>query len=157
MHGLIFETSVCYWQNQPGCYLCSHHSPQKGENDEKILSSKGRHFFNNVTMRFTTTDMIINNLDQLLTGEMFHYLWCITILPSHAEYAFLIFPKPKGVFMLQKRSSQEGRTYLKKDNDHVIQTYTKSAITTNSFRSYNKQSLRAWPPIPIMNSTQDTS
>ena len=21
MHGLIFETSVCYWQNQPGCYL----------------------------------------------------------------------------------------------------------------------------------------
>ena len=20
MHGLIFETSVCYWQNQPGCY-----------------------------------------------------------------------------------------------------------------------------------------
>jgi hypothetical protein len=22
MHGLIFETSVCYWQNQPGCYLC---------------------------------------------------------------------------------------------------------------------------------------
>jgi hypothetical protein len=45
----------------------------KGGNDEKILSSKGRHFFN-VTMRFTTTDMIINNLDQLLTGEMFHYL-----------------------------------------------------------------------------------
>jgi len=23
MHGLIFETSVCYWQNQPGCYLFS--------------------------------------------------------------------------------------------------------------------------------------
>jgi hypothetical protein len=23
MHGLIFETSVCYWQNQPGCYLKS--------------------------------------------------------------------------------------------------------------------------------------
>ena len=23
MHGLIFETSVCYWQNQPGCYLSS--------------------------------------------------------------------------------------------------------------------------------------
>jgi hypothetical protein len=21
MHGLIFETSVCYWQNQPGYYL----------------------------------------------------------------------------------------------------------------------------------------
>jgi hypothetical protein len=21
MHGLIFETSVCYWQNQPGFYL----------------------------------------------------------------------------------------------------------------------------------------
>ena len=21
MHGLIFETSVCYWQNQPGCYF----------------------------------------------------------------------------------------------------------------------------------------
>ena len=24
MHGLIFETSVCYWQNQPGCYLYIH-------------------------------------------------------------------------------------------------------------------------------------
>lgn len=24
MHGLIFETSVCYWQNQPGCYLTVH-------------------------------------------------------------------------------------------------------------------------------------
>ena len=24
MHGLIFETSVCYWQNQPGCYLWNH-------------------------------------------------------------------------------------------------------------------------------------
>jgi len=21
MHGLIFETSVCYWQNQPGFYF----------------------------------------------------------------------------------------------------------------------------------------
>ena len=26
MHGLIFETSVCYWQNQPGCYLLTKKS-----------------------------------------------------------------------------------------------------------------------------------
>ena len=34
MHGLIFETSVCYWQNQPGCYLEGHQSgriPTKSE------------------------------------------------------------------------------------------------------------------------------
>jgi hypothetical protein len=23
MHGLIFETSICYWQDQPGSYFCS--------------------------------------------------------------------------------------------------------------------------------------
>ena len=28
MHGLIFETSVCYWQNQPGCYLGYRHSTE---------------------------------------------------------------------------------------------------------------------------------
>ena len=28
MHGLIFETSVCYWQNQPGCSLSSRSSTQ---------------------------------------------------------------------------------------------------------------------------------
>jgi hypothetical protein len=26
MHGLIFETSVCYWQNQPGYYLASSYA-----------------------------------------------------------------------------------------------------------------------------------
>jgi hypothetical protein len=22
MHGLIFETSICYWQDQPGSFVC---------------------------------------------------------------------------------------------------------------------------------------
>src|SRR3546814_18974047 len=31
MHGLIFETSICYWQSQPGCYhekIGRVHSPK---------------------------------------------------------------------------------------------------------------------------------
>ena len=30
MHGLIFETSVCYWQNQPGCYLSGKYVAYNG-------------------------------------------------------------------------------------------------------------------------------
>jgi hypothetical protein len=40
MHGLIFETSVCYWQNQPGCYLSDlQFEAENRMNDESIHSS----------------------------------------------------------------------------------------------------------------------
>ena len=52
MHGLIFETSVCYWQNQPGCYLCSHLAPRSQMKimTEEFLRTLGIDF-QNVTMR----------------------------------------------------------------------------------------------------------
>ena len=49
MHGLIFETSVCYWQNQPGCYLFN----TKIESISPIRSEdlKGRMFSHSVFER----------------------------------------------------------------------------------------------------------
>ena len=116
MHGLIFETSVCYWQNQPGCYLCSHLAPRSQMKimTEEFLRTLGIDF-QNVTMRSQLL-IFINNLDQLRSEEYFTCKY--TILPSRAEYAFLISPKVKGVFMLQKRLFRE-KTYLK-NIDHVI-------------------------------------
>ena len=43
MHGLIFETSVCYWQNQPGCYLCSTRSvPESTDREESHTKPTSR-------------------------------------------------------------------------------------------------------------------
>ena len=41
MHGLIFETSVCYWQNQPGCSLSSRSSIQTRVPTLRMRSQKG--------------------------------------------------------------------------------------------------------------------
>ena len=66
MHGLIFETSVCYWQNQPGCYLCSHLTTEMvkwnydKDPDEGVLG---------IDFKMLLCDsqllIFINNLDQM--------------------------------------------------------------------------------------------
>ena len=42
MHGLIFETSVCYWQNQPGCYLFLYYLDIKRKAAEPYILYKRR-------------------------------------------------------------------------------------------------------------------
>jgi len=59
MHGLIFETSVCYWQNQPGCYLSGKWIAYNEDAIETIALS---------LMRYQT-----------------HYNWCFSLAP-HAPH-----------------------------------------------------------------------
>jgi len=95
--------------------LFTFSSEKPNENYDRRILANSRHWFSKCYYAITTTD-IINNLDQLRSEEYFTCKY--TILPSRAEYAFLISPKVKGVFMLQKRLFRE-KTYLK-NIDHVI-------------------------------------
>ncbi len=62
MHGLIFETSVCYWQNQPGCYLCSTPAHAREEYRSQNHKVSHRHpqpgTFPDSNRRITNTDRI---------------------------------------------------------------------------------------------------
>ena len=77
MHGLIFETSVCYWQNQPGCYLFFCSSPSEERKNPKRQGSfhfslrklrrgqtKGMRCFLYKFQSIANTELIINEFDK---------------------------------------------------------------------------------------------
>jgi hypothetical protein len=73
MHGLIFETSVCYWQNQPGCYLffCSSKKNPKRQGSFHFslriiqrTQTKGMRCFFYKFQSIANTELIINEFDK---------------------------------------------------------------------------------------------
>jgi hypothetical protein len=44
MHGLIFETSICYWQDQPGCYSFSVRAAPAAAAEAAAATTSGRGF-----------------------------------------------------------------------------------------------------------------
>ena len=63
MHGLIFETSVCYWQNQPGCYL--YHA-------DTIFSSCKR-YKNNIQLFFIAIEITLYCEQYNLISGVFYF------------------------------------------------------------------------------------
>ena len=99
MHGLIFETSVCYWQNQPGCYLFFCSSPSEERKNPKRQGSfhfslrklrrgqtKGMRCFLYKFQSIANTELIINEVDEniqntwrqtiSLTSPAFPWMFC---------------------------------------------------------------------------------
>ena len=66
MHGLIFETSVCYWQNQPGCYfilsLPSYHIQQILPDRFEIVSKQNASWTKHIPPKVDIRDTYIHFL-----------------------------------------------------------------------------------------------
>jgi hypothetical protein len=56
MHGLIFETSICNWQDQPGCYLNGFGGEKKTQNVYFSLHTLV------VSIYFDTTKCFLNTI-----------------------------------------------------------------------------------------------
>ena len=131
MHGLIFETSVCYWQNQPGCYLyttfrlCSKRSRQSLFFGIEILRKRTVLFYSD---DFTNTDMIFNELAKIMINKQTLKsvsLHAFSILPSH-----IVHPQNTETLSCVKRRIvtsnviQKTNTALKRNETNKISLHT---------------------------------
>ena len=138
MHGLIFETSVCYWQNQPGCYLyttfhlCSKRSRQSLFFGIEILKKRTVLFYSD---DFTNTDMIFNELAKIMINKqtLIRLFTCLLYLAESyctpTEYGNFVMHQTPDCY-IQRHSKDEYSA--KKERDEWNQsTYNFSCLVVS--------------------------
>ncbi len=134
MHGLIFETSVCYWQNQPGCYLYIFL--------KEIVSSAEAEGTFTIIINFDTHKTLINT--------MIWHLHALSISTEHIQNhllpSMLYFLESEGIFMLQKYFHY--KSFKTEQSFHSAKRYQ----TVRGFIVYRTMNCKHDLTLPIMNS-----